>query len=108
MNTFTRSGQKIILTKELVLPSHGRYGRVQIEYPKNLVLSLNSLKINRLGTTFIFRVIRAKAVREKYYSDIDLRKIWPNVYFKGVDAEVFLETAEYRAFDEEYLELTTK
>jgi hypothetical protein len=101
-----KSGSKIILLKELVIPSHSRYGMSERRYPKNLVLSLNSLKINRMGTTLMFQVIKAKAIKAKYYSNIDLTRIWPNVRFSGNDAEIFLRDADYRSFDDEYIALT--
>ena len=102
-----RSGSKIILTKEFTLPAQNKWSTAKT-FPKNLVLSLNSLKINRQGTTFMFNVIRAKAVREKYYKDFDLARVYPNIRFKGNDAELFINEAEYRSFDEEYWELITK
>ena len=102
-----RSGSKIILTKEFttLAPNKWATGRI---LPKNLVLSLNSLKINKWGITIIFQVLRAKPVREKYYTDFDIIEIRPSLRLKGNDAKLFLEKAEYRDFNEEYMELTTR
>jgi hypothetical protein len=106
MNAFLpRSGSKIILTKEFSTPARNKWSTART-FPKNLVLSLNSLKINRVGTTFMFNVIKAKPVREKYYKDFDLSKVYPNIRLRDTDAQLFIEEAEYRSFDEEYLELT--
>jgi hypothetical protein len=100
-----KSGSKLILTKEFTTPARNKWdtGRT---LPKNLVLSLNSLKINRQGTTLIFQVLRAKAVREKYYTDFNIIDIRPSVRLKGNDAKLFINEAEFRDFDEEYWEIT--
>jgi len=106
--TGVKSGSKIILTKEFTVPAQNKWS-VARTFPKNLVLSLNSLKVNRQGTTLMFNVIRAKAVREKYYKEFDLFNFGnPNIKLRGENAQRFIDEADYRSFDEEYWDLITK
>lgn len=99
-----RTGSKIILTKDFVIPAKNQWVQDTV-LPKNLVLSLNSLKVNRWGTTIIFQIIKAKRVREKYYTLFSLPK-FSSIHLRRNDAKLFLEEAEYTPFDDEYNTLT--
>ena len=113
--TNLKSGSKIILTKEFTTQPENKWVTLKT-LPKNLALSLVSLHVTKFGKTLIFQVLRAKPIVQKYYSELkpedyassrSWRKNGYNIvrlYVK--DADRFIDEAEYRDFDEEYLELT--
>jgi hypothetical protein len=105
----TKTGSKFILTENFV-ESPKRWVLQPATYPKNLVISLVSLKLNINGITGIFKLISAKPIREKYYQGID-EKIYSRRYyscrrFHNEDLRNLL--AIVAPFDQEYKDLTTR
>ena len=115
--TDVKSGSKIILTEDFVLNNtNWRGDKTKIVYPKNLALSLVSFHVTKYGKQILLQVLRAKPIIEKYYTalkseDYTSSYSWRKngyriIRLNGAGAELFVNEASYRPFDEEYDELT--
>lgn len=111
---------KFILTEDFVIEYYNYlHEKHTIIYPKNLVISVRSLRFKATGQLSIhFVVIRSKPIVEMYYKDInkevyqrlsrwDKNKITSvNFILYNENFERFLNEGNYEEFTDDYNEIT--